>query len=77
LQKCLVTSGGIVGTYDHHKPSQKRTAFEALAREVRKRIVEGNRANVPLSKREGVNWQPSEEPYWVHEQSASGNPGGS
>lgn len=50
-EKCLGhIEGGIVGTYDHHEAKpQKRTAFEALAREV-ERIVEGKPANVvPLS----------------------------
>jgi len=50
-EKCLGhIEGGIVGTYDHHEAKlQKRSAFEALAREV-ERIVEGKSANiVPLS----------------------------
>ena len=50
-EKCLGhIEGGIVGTYDHHEAKpQKRTAFEALAREV-ERIVAGKPANVvPLS----------------------------
>ena len=50
-EKCLGhIEGGIVGTYDHHEAKpQKRTAFEALAREV-ERIVDGGPANVvPLS----------------------------
>jgi integrase len=50
-EKCLGhIEGGIVGTYDHHEAKpQKRTAFEALAREV-ERIVEGKPVNVvPLS----------------------------
>jgi len=46
-EKCLGhVEGGIVGVYDHHEAkSQKRTAFEALAREV-ERIVTGNAATV-------------------------------
>src|SRR5262249_33475060 len=42
--------GGMVGSYDHHEDKpQKRTAFEALAREV-EGIVTGKAANVvPLS----------------------------
>jgi integrase len=50
-EKCLGhIEGGIVGVYDHHEAKpQKRTAFEALAREI-ERIVEGKPANVvPLS----------------------------
>jgi integrase len=50
-EKCLGhVTGGIVGKYDHHEhKAEKRTAFEALAREI-ERIVEGNPANVvPLS----------------------------
>jgi integrase len=50
-EKCLGhIEGSIVATYDHHEAKpQKRTAFEALAREV-ERIVEGKPANVvPLS----------------------------
>jgi integrase len=50
-EKCLGhIDGGIVGVYDHHEAKpQKRTAFEALAREV-ERIVDGGPANVvPLS----------------------------
>ena len=50
-EKCLGhIEGGIVGTYDHHEfKLQKRTAFEALGREI-DRIVSGEAANVvPLS----------------------------
>jgi integrase len=50
-EKCLGhIEGGIVGTYDHHEAKpQKRTAFEALAREI-KRIVDGGDGKVvPLS----------------------------
>jgi integrase len=50
-EKCLGhVTGGIVGKYDHHEhKAEKRTAFEALAREV-ERIVDGGPANVvPLS----------------------------
>src|SRR5262249_54529831 len=51
-EKCLGhIEGGIVGTYDHHEAKpQKRTAFEALAREV-ERVVDGKSANVvPLAR---------------------------
>jgi integrase len=46
-EKCLGhIQGGIVGIYDHHEfKAEKRTAFEALAREV-DRIVTGADANV-------------------------------
>jgi len=50
-EKCLGhIEGGIAGVYDHHENKlEKRTAFEAFAREV-ERIVEGKAANVvPLS----------------------------
>ena len=50
-EKCLGhVTGGIVGKYDHHEhKAEKRTAFEALAREI-ERIVDGGPANVvPLS----------------------------
>ena len=50
-EKCLGhIESGIVGKYNHHEAKpEKRTAFEALAREV-ERIVEGKTAKVvPLS----------------------------
>jgi integrase len=50
-EKCLGhIESGIISVYDHHEAKlEKRTAFEALAREV-ERIVEGRPANVvPLS----------------------------
>jgi integrase len=50
-EKCLGhIESGIISVYDHHEAKlEKRTAFEALAREV-ERIVDGKPANVvPLS----------------------------
>jgi len=51
-EKCLGhVEGGIAGVYNHHEAKpEKRTAFEALAREI-ERIVTGKVANVvPLAR---------------------------
>jgi integrase len=51
-EKCLGhVDGGIVGVYSHHEfKAEKRTAFEALAREI-ERIVAGNPGDVvPMSR---------------------------
>src|SRR5262249_25621152 len=52
-EKCLGhVEGGIVGTYNRHEAKpEKRTAFEALAREIERIVSKGSKDNVvPLSR---------------------------